>query len=160
MSKKVFIGADHAGFELKEFLKPVISELGFEVEDKGAHSLDGGDDYPDYCVPVAQAVIEYPNSFGIVIGGSGQGEAIVANKFPGVRAVVFNGNANPNLDEIRLSREHNDANVLSLGARFLSADQAKDAVKQWLSTEFPGDERHVRRIEKISHAETIARGDR
>lgn len=160
MSKKVFIGSDHAGFEMKEALKPFIVDLGFEVDDKGAHALDENDDYPDYCAPVAQAVSEYPNSFGIVIGGSGQGEAIVANKFPGIRAIVFNGNAKPELDEIALSRQHNDANVLSLGARFLSIDEAKSAVEKWLKTEFSGEERHARRIEKIKHTEIIARGDR
>lgn len=144
---KVFIGSDHAGFELKRKLIPFIEALGFGVEDKGAVSLDEGDDYPDFIVPVARAVAEDGSAArGIILGGSGQGEAIAANRVRGARAAVYYG-GNENI--IRLSREHNDANILSLGARFVDEEEAKQAVKAWLKTPFNGDERHVRRIRKI-----------
>ncbi|MFM2357866.1 MAG: hypothetical protein RJA61_603 [Candidatus Parcubacteria bacterium] len=151
---KVYIGSDHAGFDLKERLKPFIESLGYEIEDKGAFEYDPLDDYPDFIIPVAQEVARSPESSrGIVIGGSGQGEAIAANRIRGIRAVVFNGQTRahgrklPN--EILLAREHNNANVLSLGARFLEDDEAKDAVRTWLETEFTQDERHIRRLKKV-----------
>ena len=154
-NKKIIIGADHAGFSLKEFLKEKLTEKGYTVVDKGAHEYNEADDYPDFVVPTALGVLEDPeNSMGIVIGGSGQGEAIVANRFGEIRAVVFNGQYKP-IDgrdvpeEIKLSREHNDANVLSLGARFLSNEEALDAVLLWIETPFSEDARHARRIRKI-----------
>ncbi len=140
---KIYIGADHAGFELKEGLKPYLEELGHEVVDKGAHALDAKDDYPDYIDPVAAAVSTEPLSFGIVIGGSGQGEAMASNRIKGVRAAVYYGG---NEEIIKLSREHNNANVLSLGARFMDLAEAKKAVKLWLETKFSEDERHIRRL--------------
>ncbi len=156
---KIYIGADHAGFELKKELSDFLTEQGHEVEDKGAFELDPKDDYPDFIIPVAQAVVDDSGSKGVVIGGSGQGEAIAANRIKGVRAVVFNGQYEPHdgrdiPDEIILSREHNDANVLSLGARFLSIDDAKRATNKWLVTEFSADERHVRRLQKIDSTST------
>jgi ribose 5-phosphate isomerase B len=156
--KKILISSDHAGFELKKVLAPFIRELGFEVKDMGAFEFDAEDDYPDFVMPLAEeisAASEHNSDLkGIVIGGSGQGEAISANRFKGVRAVVFNGQYRPDdgryiPHEIVTSREHNDANILSLGARFLSVEDAKNAVEVWLSTSFSGDERHVRRIKKI-----------
>jgi len=156
---KIFIGSDHAGYELKEALKSFLIDLGHEIEDKGAYEYDKTDDYPDYIVPVAQAVITHEGSKGIVLGGSGQGEAMVANKFPGVRAIVFNGNAKPELDEISLSREHNDSNVLAIGARFLNEEEAKEAVKRWIETPFTKEERHVRRIDKIKDVEKMLYGE-
>jgi ribose 5-phosphate isomerase B len=152
---KIFIAADHAGFELKKALVPFLRELGFEVEDLGAHIYNKDDDYPDFVAPLARRISEDPNNAkGIVIGGSGQGEAIAANRFRGVRAVVFNGQYAPPdgrsvPHEITISREHNDSNVLSLGARFLNESEAKDAVKTWLETPFSGKERHKRRLRKI-----------
>jgi ribose 5-phosphate isomerase B len=144
---KIFLGCDHAGFEMKEKLKTYLTELGYQAEDIGAFSYDEQDDYPDFISPVAQAVARDPeNNRGIALGGSGQGEAMVANRVKGVRAAVlyyYNENI------IRLSREHNNANVLSLGARFLDDEEAKRAIKLWLETPFPGDERHARRIKKI-----------
>jgi ribose 5-phosphate isomerase B len=128
--------------EAKKFL---ISE-GHEVVDFGAEELQSGDDYPDFIAPVAHAVASHEVERGIIFGGSGQGEAIVANRVKGVRATVYYGGTT---DIIKLSREHNDANVLSLGARFLSGDDAKHVVKMWLETNFSGDERHARRITKI-----------
>lgn len=144
---KIYIGSDHAGFELKGKLIQYLKDLGYEVEDKGAFSLDPQDDYPDFVKPVAQAVANDPeHSRGIVLGGSGEGEDDVADKFEGIRSAVFYGGP---MEIVKLSREHNDANVLSLGARFLSEEEAKDAVKLWLETPFSGDERHIRRIAKL-----------
>jgi len=151
----IHIGADHAGFELKEELRAMLESTGYEVVDHGAYEFDEEDDYPEFCAGVAQAISSDMEklSKGIVIGGSGQGEAIVANRFQNVRAVVYygqpSGEARQNDEIIPLSRQHNDANILSLGARFLSTDEAKEAVELWLETAFSGEERHVRRINKI-----------
>lgn len=147
----LFISSDHAGFELKEKLKTFLSELRYEVVDKGAFNYRPEDDYPDFIVPVAEAVSADPaHTRGIILGGSGQGEAIVANRFRGVRAAVFYGGPE---DIIRLSREHNDANILSLGARFLTVEKAKQVVKSWLEIAFSGDQRHIRRLKKIDDLE-------
>lgn len=152
----IHIGADHAGFGLKTDLIEYLEKKGYEVIDHGAYDYEEDDDYPDYVIPVASEISSDldNHSKGIVIGGSGQGEAIVANRFPNVRAVVFNGQYEPNdgrevPNEIVLSREHNDSNVLSLGARFLSTAEAIEALDLWLETAFSGEERHVRRIQKI-----------
>lgn len=144
---RIYLGADHAGFELKEKLKSYLIETGYDAEDIGNFVYDEKDDYPDFIRKAADAVAKDPeNNKGIILGGSGQGEAMVANRVKGIRAaVVFNYNE----DIIRLSREHNDANVLSLAARFLSEEEAKKIVKLWLETEFLGEERHKRRILKI-----------
>ncbi len=153
--KKIFIASDHAGFELKNELMTFLRDLGYEVKDFGAFEFNADDDYPDFIAPLAKAVSESGGTEkGIILGGSGQGEAMVANRFPHVRAVVFNGQYKTNDDrhipeEIITSREHNDANILSLGARFLSEKDAKDAVEVWLATPFSNDERHVRRIKKL-----------
>lgn len=147
----VHIGADHAGFELKEALASYLQKLGYEVVDHGAHLYDEYDDYPDFIAPVGKAVSDHPSNVkGIVIGGSGQGEAMVANQYPNVRAVVFYGNKIfQGTDIIKLSREHNDANVLSLGARFMTTSEAKKAVRIWLQTPFSGEYKHIRRIKKM-----------
>lgn len=147
---KIYVASDHAGFDLKGVLFAYLQSKGHEVEDMGAHTLDSQDDYPDFIFPCAQKVGNDPGSLGIVIGGSGQGEAVVANKAKGVRAALYYGY---NLDIIKLSKEHNNANVLSLGARFLNEEQAKEAVDLWLSTKFSGEERHARRIKKIEEFE-------
>lgn len=144
-NKKVVLASDHAGVVLKEAMQPVIEGLGYEVEDLGPEEVVEGDDYPDYMHPLG-ARIRDEDCLGIIFGGSGQGEAIVCNRYPGVRAAVYYGGSQ---DIVRLSREHNDANVLSLGARFLTEEEAQSAIELWLSTEFSGDERHVRRIGKI-----------
>ncbi|MDO8604814.1 MAG: RpiB/LacA/LacB family sugar-phosphate isomerase [bacterium] len=143
---KIFIGSDHAGFELKEKLLPFFRAEGHEVEDMGAHILEALDDYPDFIRPVAEAVAKDTQSRGIIIGGSGQGEAICANRVKGVRAAVYYGGP---FDIAVLSREHNDANILSLGARFVDEDEAREVVRVWLETAFSGDERHARRIAKL-----------
>lgn len=148
---KIFFASDHAGFALKEKLIPFVEGLGYEVEDMGPEELVPEDDYPDTISKAAQAVSKDPEHvYAIILGGSGEGEAIVANRFPNVRAVVFYGMPESSeLNVITLSREHNDANVLSLGARFLSEDDAREAIQTWLDTPFSGEERHIRRIKKI-----------
>jgi ribose 5-phosphate isomerase B len=151
MKHKIFLGSDHAGFELKEHIKKYLIESGFNVEDKGAYKLDQQDDYPDFIVPVAKKVAENPeNNKAIIFGASGQGEAIVANKIKGVRAAIYYGS---NLEIVKLSRTHNNANILSLRARFLTKEQAAEAVKLWLKTDFSNEERHIRRIKKIDNIE-------
>ncbi|MCH7529746.1 RpiB/LacA/LacB family sugar-phosphate isomerase [Patescibacteria group bacterium] len=146
---KILFATDHAGFKLKESLVSFVQDLGFEVEDLGAHQYNKEDDYPDFVSLVARQVSENPDKIkGIILGGSGQGEAMVANRFSNVRAAVYYGMRE---NVIMLSREHNDANILSLGARFLGVEEAKDAVKIWLKTSFSGDERHTRRISKLEH---------
>jgi ribose 5-phosphate isomerase B len=145
---KIFIGGDHAGFELKKELASYLEAERYDVTDFGAFKLDVGDDYPDFVIPVAKAVANNPLSRGIIIGGSGQGEAICANRFAGARAAVWYGG---NQEVLKLSREHNDANILSLGARFLNFDEAKTAVGVWLATPFSGEEKHKRRIGQIDN---------
>lgn len=147
---RIYIGSDHAGYELKEKLKEYIKSLKYEIEDKGAFSLVPTDDYPDYIIPVAEAVAKDDDSFGIVLGGSGEGEQISANKVDGVRAIEYYGG---NLEIVKLGREHNDANILSLGARFINEDEAKKAVKIFLETPFSKDERHIRRLNEIKEQE-------
>ena len=143
---KIFIGTDHAGFEIKESLVAFLKAQGHEVEDMGAHSFEPLDDYPDFIRPVAKAVARNTESRGIILGGSGQGEAMCANRVRGARAAVYYGGA---IDIAILSREHNDANILSLGARFVDEDEAKEVVRVWLETPFGGEEKHARRISKI-----------
>lgn len=143
---KIYIAADHAGFELKNQLVDFLIARGDDVEDCGAMMLDANDDYPDFVRDCAQKVANDRDVRGIVIGGSGQGEAIVANREPGIRAAVYYGGP---LDIIKLSREHNNANILSFGARFMTQAEAETALALWLATPFSGDERHVRRIAKI-----------
>lgn len=147
----IYLASDHVGFELKEKIKKHLQEKGLEVEDCGAFEYSESDDYPDFIAKAAEKVSQNPNSKAIVLGGSGQGEAIVANKFKGVRAVVFYCF---DIEIIKLSREHNDANVLSLGARFLKEDSILEAVDLWLQTPFSGEERHIRRIGKIRQLES------
>jgi ribose 5-phosphate isomerase B len=151
---KIFIGTDHAGYVLKEKLLTSLKGAGHEVIDKGAYEYNEHDDYPDFVIPVAEEVAKDPNNtWGIVIGATGQGEAIAANKFPYVRAVVYYGKANAVVDDkadiIVRSREHNNSNILSLGARYLTDEEMMDAVNLWLKTPYSGSERHVRRLAKI-----------
>lgn len=145
----IYFATDHAGFELKEKLVAHVRDtLGYTVVDCGAHEFDPGDDYPGIIRLAADAVSKNPTEDkAIILGGSGQGEAMVANKLPHVRATEYYGG---NTEIIRLSRAHNDANVLSLGARFVTLEEAMEAVTLWLTTPFSGDERHVRRINDIN----------
>jgi ribose 5-phosphate isomerase B len=143
---RIAIGSDHAGFPLKEELKQVLKEQGHEVADLGTDSEEPVD-YPLYCVKVARAVTEGRAERGIVLGGSGQGEQMVANKVHGVRAALGN-----DLYTARLSRQHNDANVLALGARIVAPTLAREILELWLATPFEGG-RHVERLEEISMIE-------
>ncbi len=159
---KVYFAADHAGFDLKKALMSFVQgELAHEVEDCGAFELDASDDYPEIIACAARALqndaAQGIESRAVILGGSGQGEAMAANRFKGVRAAAYYG-APPRsqtdavgkeLDMITSTREHNNANVLSLGARFMSEDEAKAAVKTWLESAFSGDARHVKRIQSL-----------
>ncbi|MBI2621293.1 MAG: RpiB/LacA/LacB family sugar-phosphate isomerase [Candidatus Levybacteria bacterium] len=145
---KVFLATDHAGFEFKEKIKAFLRQKGYEVEDCGAFELNHSDDYPDFIAPAAKKVAQDPESFGIVLGKSGAGECIVANKIKGVRA--FLGVSEQN---VKLAREHNDANVLSLGSELVDEQTAKRLIELFLNTPFSNEERHKRRIEKITALE-------
>ncbi len=145
---KIFLASDHAGFELKQKLIDHLHSKGHEVEDLGPTRFNPADDYPDYITPCAKAVADTSESMGIVAGMSGQGEAMAANRVRGARAAVYYGGP---IDIVKLSRQHNDANILSLGARFVSAEEAAKAVDLWLSTHFEHDERHQRRIVKMDY---------
>lgn len=145
---KIHIGADHAGFRLKETLVPYLVDLGYEVEDYGAFEYTEDDDYPDFVIPLAKAIAQSNEDRGIIIGGSGEGEAMCANRVKNVRAIVYYGG---DAEILRLSREDNDANILSLGAKFLDPHLATLAVKGWLSSPFTGKERHRRRITKFNN---------
>jgi ribose 5-phosphate isomerase B len=143
---RIAIGADHAGFMLKEHLKQTLTRLGHTVEDYGTNS-EASVDYPPICIAVGRAVTEGRAERGIVLGGSGQGEQIAANKVAGVRAALCN-----DLYTARLSREHNDANVLSMGGRIVAFGLADEILTLWLNTPFEGG-RHQRRVDQISEAE-------
>lgn len=149
---KIILAADHAGFSTKEAVKAHLLANKFEVLDVGAHKLEPDDDYPVYMADAALHVAKdlSGNTKAIVFGGSGNGEAIVCNRFPGVRAAVWYGG---DLEIIKLSRQHNDANILSIGSRFVSTEGAIEAIDLWLSTAFSGEERHARRISLIDNIE-------
>ena len=143
---KIYFAGDHAGFELKKDLIEYVKGFGYEVEDLGPFTYDVNDDYPDFVIPLAKRIASEPDSRGVITAGSGQGEVMAANRIRGVPAAVYSGGRT---DIVKLAREHNNANILSIGARFCTEEQAKEAVKLWLETPFSGDERHVRRLQKI-----------
>jgi len=143
---RIAIGADHAGFTLKEHLKQTLAKLGHTVDDHGTHN-EQPVDYPPICIAVGRTVVEGRADRGIVLGGSGQGEQIAANKVVGVRAALCN-----DLYTARLSRAHNDANVLSMGGRIVAYGLADEILELWLNTAFEGG-RHQRRLDQISEAE-------
>jgi len=142
---KIHLATDHAGLELKNAIKDYLKGKGHDVTDHGAHEYDAQDDYPDFIFPCARAVAANPENRGIILGGSGQGEAMAANRIKGVRAAVYYGSER---EIARLSREHNNANVLSLGARFISEQEIYDIIETWLDEPFEGG-RHQRRIDKL-----------
>lgn len=159
---KVYFAADHAGYALKQALIEHVRALGYEAEDVGAFSLEREDDYPDFVTRCAELVAGDEDSFGIVIGGSGQGEAMCANRVRGIRAAVFygpmrvtesldieGGRSEDGFDLVRLARRHNNANVLSIGARFVSGKEAAEAVRLFLETSFSQSPRHMRRLAKF-----------
>lgn len=141
---KVYLAADHGGFQLKEELKVYLCELGYEVEDMGTYQLNPTDDYPDFILPTAKKVAGDPASIGIVLGRSGNGEAIAANKVKGIRAAVC-----LNEKMAQKAREHNHANILALGVDFVSLELAKIIAKTFLETGWLSEDRHTRRINKI-----------
>ena len=142
---RIVLATDHAGFELKESVKKYLLDLNYDVKDFGACEYESTDDYPDFINPAAKFISENDNTIGIIFGGSGQGEAMAANRFKGVRAAVFYGGPD---QIIELSRLHNNANVLSFGSRFIEPEHAIDLIAKWLSIEFEGG-RHQQRIAKL-----------
>jgi len=146
---RVHIGSDHAGFELKQHLVSELTAKGYEVVDHGAPSYDAQDDYPVFCLPAAEAVVADPGSLGIVIGGSGNGEAIAANKVDGVRCALAWSE-----ETATLGRRHNNANVISVGGRMHATDEATRFVELFLETPFSEDARHQRRIDLLTEYES------
>ncbi len=150
---KIYLAADHAGFDLKERVKIYLQTMNYEIEDFGALDLKPEDDYPDFIFPAMKALsIDLKNGKdgrGIIFGGSGQGEAMIANRFPAIRAVVCDDSSDLTA-KAKVWREHNNSNVLSFGARFIDEKYALDAVKIWLETNFLAEMRHLRRLTKIS----------
>lgn len=144
-SMRVHVGSDHAGFDLKSVLVARLLESGHEVIDHGAEALDPNDDYPAFCIATARAVVADSGSLGVVIGGSGNGEQIAANKVHGIRAALAWSN-----ETARLARQHNDANVVAIGARMHSKEECIALVSLFLDTPFSGDPRHVRRIDQVA----------
>ena len=147
MELTIHLASDHAGFEMKEFVKDALVELGYAVIDHGASEYDEDDDYNDY-ISLAAAAVSNGNEYdrAVIFGGSGQGEAMLANRFSNVRATVYY-HFDPEI--IKVSRQHNNANVLSIGARFLSDEEVIESLLFWLEMEFPNEERYARRIEKL-----------
>jgi len=165
---KVYLATDHTGIDLKNKVKNFLEEKGYTVEDCGAYEYDKYDDYPDWISKAAQKVSENPDQRGILFGGSGQGEAMVANKFHNVRCALFYTPALPTqsvniegdkstdpFEILKLSREHNQANMLSIGFRFVIEEDVLHAVKVWLEAPDPTEPRHIRRIEKIKKIEDL-----
>lgn len=163
---KIYLATDHAGYTVKEAVKAFLLGENYEVEDCGAVSFDPHDNYPDFIAKAAEKISHNPFDFAIIFGGNGQGEAMVANKFPNVRAAVFYGTkeavaavdvsgtkSTDPFEIIRLTREHTNANVLSIGARFVEDEDAIEAVKLFLHTPFPALERHAKRLAKITEIE-------
>ena len=148
----LYIASDHAGFELKKEIASFLKQSNIEFEDIGSHEYNKLDDYPDYIIPAAKKVAENPDkNRAIILGGSGQGEAIAANKVKGVRAALYYGGPK---EIVSLSKTHNNANILSLGARFIDKKEAIEIIKLWLKTSFSKEDRHSRRIDKICKYET------
>ena len=145
---RIHIGADHAGLELKSALIQHFTAQGHEVKDHGPYEYDALDDYPDFCIPAAQEVANDPGSLGIVIGGSGNGEQISANKVKGVRAALA-----WSIETAKLAKQHNNANVVAIGGRMHSIDECKTILDAFIAEPFSNDERHIRRIDKISKFE-------
>ncbi len=146
---RVHLGSDHAGLELKQHLAKHLEATGHEIIDHGPHQYDPEDDYPPYCLRAGEAVVADPDSLGVVIGGSGNGEQIAANKVKGVRAALA-----WSLETARLGRQHNNANVVAVGARMHSVDEATSFVEAFLAEPFSQNPRHIRRIDQLSGYET------
>ena len=148
---RVHLGCDHAGFELKEALKTRLVELGHEPVDHGPAAYDALDDYPPFCIAAAEAVVAEPGTLGVVLGGSGNGEQIAANKVVGARCALAH-----TVETAQLARQHNDANLVSVGARMHSTEDALSFIAAFLAEPFSGDPRHQRRIDLLTAYETRA----
>jgi ribose 5-phosphate isomerase B len=148
---RVYLGSDHAGFELKAYLTEHLSAAGHEPVDCGPAEYDAEDDYPPFCFATGEQVLADPGSLGVVIGGSGNGEQIAANKVPGVRAALAWSE-----ETARLGREHNDAQVIAIGARMHTPEEAARFVDVFLATPFSGGERHARRLRLVAEYETAS----
>jgi len=148
---RIHIGSDHAGLELKDVLIKFLESNGHVVLDHGPYEYDALDDYPDFCIPAAVATVADPGSLGIVLGGSGNGEQIAANKVKGVRAALA-----WSIETAQLAKEHNNANVIGIGGRMHSIDECKAIIDAFIDTPFSNDERHIRRIDKITDYENTA----
>jgi ribose 5-phosphate isomerase B len=146
---RVHIGSDHAGLELKNALVEHLKSSGHDVVDHGPHVYDALDDYPVFCIPAAEAAAKDPSSLGIVIGGSGNGEQMAANKVKGIRAALV-----WSVETAKLAREHNDANIIAIGGRMHPVEVCKELIDVFLATPFSNDERHIRRIGQVSNFET------
>ena len=160
---KIYLAGDHAGFRLKSALLEHLPMLGHDIEDLGPLTLEPEDDYPDYVTPLAERIVQEPGCFGIVLAGSGQGEAMCANRVKGARAIVFygtipahgaldaeGGHGTDGYDIVRLARKHNNANILCIGARFVSPGDADESVRIFLATAFDtSTDRHARRLMKF-----------
>jgi ribose 5-phosphate isomerase B len=164
---KIAVSTDHTGFEHLKHLKEYLTAQGHDCQDFGPAGFDEADDYPDFMFPAAQAVAKGDCEAGIILGGSGQGEAMAANRIKGVRCTLFYGpvaarsavDAEGTLSDdpyeiLKLSRQHNHANVLSLGVRFLTIDETKQAIQTWLETPYNDAERHVRRVKKLDEVQS------
>ena len=145
LTMRIHIGSDHAGLEFKDELIRYLAEKGHDVTDHGPYEYDALDDYPDFCIPTAEAVSKDPASLGIVLGGSGNGEQIAANKVRGIRAALV-----WSIETAKLAREHNNANVIAVGGRMHSIDECKAIIDAYIAEPFSNDERHIRRINKIA----------
>jgi len=143
----IHLATDHAGYSHKNAISEWLVSEGYKVVDHGATTYDPADDFPDYIARAAMAISRNPSDRAVIFGGSGQGEAMLANRFPAVRATVLYSD---NDDIVSLSREHNDANVLSIGARFMSIDDTKKHIWNWMHAEQSTDERHQRRVQKVA----------
>ena len=148
---RIHIGSDHAGLKLKAALVEYLESKGHNVIDHGPFEFDAVDDYPDFCIPAAIATVADPGSLGIVLGGSGNGEQIAANKVKGVRAALA-----WSIETAQLAKEHNNANVVGIGGRMHSIDECKRIIDAFIETPFTNDERHIRRINKITKYEDTA----
>ncbi len=143
--KKIYLSGDHAGFELKEKIKKFLEKKGFEIKDFGPYKYNKKDDYPDFVIPMARALVKDKNSRGIIIAGNGEGEAIATNKIKGVRTALYHGGK---VKIVEVSRSHDNSNILSFGSRFVTESEAKKAINIFLKTKFDKG-RHKRRVDKV-----------
>lgn len=153
MKKTIYISGDHAGFKLKEKLKTFLEKLNYNVKDFGPEKYNSKDDYPDFVIPMSKAVSKNKNSLGIILAGSGIGEVIASNKIKNIRSVLFHAWTSKTKKFLETSKIHDNTNILCIGSRFVSIEEAKKGIKIWLKTNFKNGLRHKRRLNKISKIE-------